>query len=75
MEESTFDIYAGTPGGNAKWLESASELAGAQKRMEEFAAKTPGHYFIFSVWTSCVLSQLNTQKPLFAPKRKFANAA
>ena len=45
MEESTFDIYAGTPGGNAKWLESASELAGAQKRMEEFAAKIPGQLF------------------------------
>jgi hypothetical protein len=75
MEESTFDIYAGTPGGNAKWLGSAPDLTGAQKRMEEFAAKAPGQYFIFSVWTSCVLSQLNTQKPLSAPKRKFAHAA
>jgi hypothetical protein len=75
MEESMFHIYAGTPGGTAKWLESASELAGAQKRMEEFAAKSPGQYFIFNAWTYCVLSQLNTQKPLSAPKRKFANAA
>jgi hypothetical protein len=75
MEESMFDIYAGTPGGNAKWLGSASELAGAQKRMEEFAAKTPGQYFIFNSWTACVLSRLNTQKPLSAPNRKFAHAA
>jgi len=75
MEESTFDIYAGTPGGNARWMESASELAVAQKRMQELAAKTPGPYFIFNIWTSCVLSQLNTQRALSAPQRKFANAA
>ena len=75
MEESMFDIYAGTPGGNAKWLESASDLVSAQKRMEELAAKNPGQYFIFNAWTSCVLSQLNAQRPLSAPKRKFAHAA
>ncbi len=75
MEESMFHIYAGTPGGNSKWLESASELASAQKRMEDLAAKTPGQYFIFNVWTSCILSQLNTQKLLSTPKRKFAHAA
>jgi hypothetical protein len=75
MEESMFHIYAGTPGGNAKWLGAASELASAQKDMEDLAAKTPGQYFIFNTWTSCVLSQLNTQKLLSTPKRKFAHAA
>jgi hypothetical protein len=76
MQESTFDILSGTPGKNAKWLESVSGLTNARKRMEGLAAETPGQYFIFNPWNSCVLLQVDTHaKPISAFKEKVASAA
>jgi hypothetical protein len=61
MPEQTFDVWSGTPEKNGKWLETVTGLASARKRMKELAAKTPGQYFIFNVWNSCVLDQIATQ--------------
>lgn len=76
MQEPTFDILAGIPAKNAKWLESVSGLANARKRMEELAAETPGTYFVFNPWSCCVLVQVDTRaKPVSASKAKVASAA
>jgi hypothetical protein len=71
MQEPTFDILSGIPGKNSEWLESVSGLTTARKRMEEIAAATPGKYFIFNAWNSCVLIQVDTEaKYISASKHK-----
>jgi hypothetical protein len=62
MQDFALDILSGTPETNAKWLESVAGLANARKRMNELAAQTPGQYFIFNAWNSCILEQLDTQQ-------------
>ena len=76
MQEPIFDILSGIPGRNAKWLESVPGLTNAERRMEELAAATPGKYFVFNAWNSCVLVQVDTEtKPISASKAKVASAA
>jgi hypothetical protein len=72
MQEATFDILSGIPGRGAKWLESAPGLTNARRRMEELAAATPGKYFIFNAWNSCVLVQVDTEMKPISSKAKIA---
>jgi len=71
MQEPTFDIWSGIPEKSGKWLETVAGLGNARRRMKELAAQTPGKYFIFSVWNSCVLDQIETHEgPLAAHQAK-----
>jgi len=54
-------------------LETVTGLAETRKRMTEIGEQTPGQYFIFSVWNSCVLDQIDTrEEPLAALNAKGA---
>jgi hypothetical protein len=75
MQEPTFDILSGIAGRSVKWLESAPGLTNARRRMEELAATTPGKYFIFNAWNSCVLVQVDTGMKAISSKAKVARAA
>lgn len=69
-DNSTFDIWSGTPQKIGKWLETLAGLAEARKRMTELAAQTPGQYFIFSAWNRCILDQIDTREQLLALRAK-----
>lgn len=62
MEDSAFDIFSGIPYGDCKWMQSVNGLGAAHKRLQEIAAETPGKYFMFNAWNSCVLTQVDTGK-------------
>jgi hypothetical protein len=64
MQETAFDILSGTPQTKVKWLESVTGLANARKRINELAAQTPGQYFIFNAWNSCIIEQIDTQQSI-----------
>jgi len=66
MQEPTFDIWSGIPEKSGKWLETVAGLGNARRRMKDLAARTPGKYFIFSVWNSCVLDQIETREESLA---------
>jgi hypothetical protein len=69
-DDSTLDIWSGTPQKIGKWLETATGFAEARKRVAELAAQTPGPYFIFSAWNSCILDQIDTREQLVALSAK-----
>ena len=63
MDLAMFDIFSGAAADkDAMWVEAASGLANAQRRMEEIAAKTPGQYFVFSQESRSVVARADTRK-------------
>lgn len=62
MENTTFDIWSGTPRKTGQWLETVTGLNNARKRMTEIAGETPGPYFIFSAWNGYILDQIDTRE-------------
>jgi hypothetical protein len=67
VQEPTFDVWSGAPEKSGKYLETVGGLGKAQQRVKALAAQNPGKYFIFSVWNSCVLDQIDTQDDRLAP--------
>jgi hypothetical protein len=59
MQESSFDIFSGTPE-RALWLATVKGLSNAQKRMREIATGSPGRYFIFSTERNTPIDQIET---------------
>jgi hypothetical protein len=74
MCDTPFDILAGSPGRDAKWIESLEGLDLAQARMRQLAAQQPGAYFIFNTWNMCVVSEVNTQAKALLPAYKVKTA-
>jgi hypothetical protein len=68
MAEPSYDIFSGLPDKSAKWLESVEGLDGAQRRMRELSEQSPGQYFIFSVWNSSIVAQVDTANAAFDVK-------
>lgn len=60
MREPTFDIFMGESEKDAIWLESIAGLPDAKQRMEHYAAKNPGQYFIWSHAAHSILAGVNT---------------
>ena len=61
MKVPRFDIFAGTDD-DAKWIEVVEELDTASKRMEFYAAKCPGRYFVFNSSEHMVASSIDTSQ-------------
>jgi hypothetical protein len=57
-----FDIFSGVSETVALWLGTVAGLSKAKERMEQIAAEKPGHYFIFCVATSTIVTQMRTLK-------------
>ena len=65
MKVPRFDIFAGTDE-NAQWIEVVEGLDTAAKRMEFYAAKCPGKYFLFNCVEHRIANSIDTS-PLLAP--------
>jgi len=63
MKVPRFDIFAGTDE-NAQWIEVVEGLDTAAKRMEFYAAKCPGKYFLFSCGEHRITNSIDTSPPL-----------
>ena len=60
--EPYFDVFSGSPGGDAVWIEVVSGFAAARNRMEELARDIPGKYFLFSTRSQSILAKIDTTK-------------
>jgi hypothetical protein len=59
--EPVFDIFGGRFGEkDVVWLGAAEGLAGARDSMLQFAAKSPGAYFVFSSDSRTVVAAVDT---------------
>ena len=59
MKVPRFDIFSGTDN-NAQWIEVAEGLDTASKRMEFYAAKCPGKYFVFNCSEHTIADTIDT---------------
>ena len=59
MKDPRFDIFSGTER-NAQWIEVAEGLEAAFKRMEFYAAKCPGKYFLFDCSEHTIACNIDT---------------
>lgn len=75
--EPTFDIFTGTPGEDAVWLEAVRGLANAREQIQRIASTKQGKYFLFSVQSHSVIEQIDTTSKRLerAPSARKAGAA
>lgn len=62
MKVPRFDIFSGTEK-NARWIEVVEGLDAASKRMEFYAAKFPGKYFVFSCVEHLIADSIDSSPP------------
>jgi hypothetical protein len=60
MNIPQYDIFSGSFGQNAVWLEAVEEPGNAVTRMKAIAAGKPGPYFVLCLTTHCVLASVDT---------------
>jgi hypothetical protein len=59
MKVPRFDIFSGT-NNNAQWIEVVEGLDTATRRMEFYAAKSPGKYFVFNCSEHTIANSVDT---------------
>ena len=59
MQVPRYDIFLGTDK-NAQWIEVVEGLDAASRRMEFYAAKCPGRYFIFDCSEHTIADSVDT---------------
>jgi hypothetical protein len=62
MKIPQYDVFLGTFGVDATWLEAVDGVGNALDRMKFLAAEVPGPYFIFCQKTHRVMASMNTAK-------------
>jgi hypothetical protein len=62
MKVPRFDIFSGTDN-NAQWIEVVEGLDTASRRMEFYAAKCPGKYFVYSCSEHTIADTIDTSPP------------
>jgi hypothetical protein len=62
MRVPRFDIFSGTDN-NAQWIEVVEGLDSASSRMEFYAAKCPGKYFVFNCSEHTIVDTIDTLPP------------
>jgi hypothetical protein len=62
MKVPRFDIFSGTDN-NAQWIEAVQGLESASRRMEFYAAKCPGKYFVFDCSKHAIADNTDTSPP------------
>jgi hypothetical protein len=62
MDIETYDIFSGRTDKQPLWIESVEGLDAAKQRMHDFAASTPGPYFVYRVSTQAVLAFTDTSE-------------
>lgn len=60
MKEPTFDIFSGESDKAPVWIEAVEGLSKARERLEQIAAKKPGKYFLFSLYSGSILLEIET---------------
>jgi hypothetical protein len=69
-----FDIFSGTIGEDAMWIESVEGLEAARKRLNQLASQSPGKYFLYGVEAHAVLASVDTTNPGEGKGRKKISA-
>lgn len=59
MKVPRFDIFSGTEK-NAQWIEVVEGLDAASQRLEFYAAKCPGKYFLFDCSEHTIACDIDT---------------
>ena len=59
MKAPRFDIFSGTDN-DAQWIEVVEGLDSAFRRMEFYAAKSPGKYFVFNCSEHTIAETIDT---------------
>lgn len=59
MKVPRFDIFSGTEK-NAQWIEVVEGFDAASQRMEFYAAKCPGKYFLFACSEHTIARNIDT---------------
>jgi hypothetical protein len=62
MKVPRFDIFFGTHN-DAQWIEVVEGLDTASRRMEFYAAKCPGKYFVFDCSEHTIADTIDTSLP------------
>ena len=62
MKVPRFDIFSGTDS-SAQWIEVVEGLETASSRMEFYAAKCPGKYFVFNCSEHTIADTIDTSPP------------
>ena len=62
MKVPRFDIFLGTEN-NARWIEVVEGLDAASMRMEFYAAKFPGKYFVFNCVEHLIADSIDSLPP------------
>jgi len=71
-----FDIFSGRFGEqDVVWLGAAEGLAAARDRMLQFAAKSPGAYFVFCSDSQLIVAAVNTSRLMRASESAKAKGA
>ena len=65
MKVPRFDIFSGTDN-NAQWIEVVEGFESASRRMELYAAKCPGKYFVFDCSEHRIADSIDTSAPASA---------
>jgi hypothetical protein len=73
MKVPRFDIFSGTDN-NAQWIEVVEGLDTASTRMEFYAAKCPGKYFVFNCSDHTIADCIDTS-PLASTTIENVNGA
>jgi hypothetical protein len=73
MKVPRFDIFSGTEK-NAQWIEVVEGLDAASERMEFYAAKCPGKYFLFDCSEHTIACYIDTS-PSSSPALERMNPA
>jgi hypothetical protein len=62
MKVPRFDIFSGTDN-NAQWIEVVEGLDTASRRMEFYATKCPGKYFVSNCSEHTIADTIDTSPP------------
>ena len=61
----TYDIFKGIYGAaGVKWVEGVEGLSAASERMREFAAHSPGPYFIYDASSHLIVASIDTRQTM-----------
>ncbi len=61
MHSTPFDILKRHDDGSFIWLEAARDLPGAQARLQDLSATTPGEYFVFDQRIQQIVAKISTR--------------
>jgi hypothetical protein len=60
MHSTPYDLLKRDEDGSFIWLEAVRDLPGAQARLQDLSATTPGEYFVFDQRVQQIVAKIST---------------